>query len=33
MNGTDFYATAVITGLMALIVAAIWLNLREGGPR
>lgn len=33
MNGTDYYAVAVITGLMALIVLAIWANLRDAGPR
>lgn len=29
MTPTDYYATAIITGLMALIVLAIWANLRE----
>lgn len=29
MNTTDWYATAIITGLMALLVLAIWANLRD----
>lgn len=33
MTAQSWYAVAVIGSLMALIVLAIWANLRNGGTR